>query len=70
VVSALLYERLLNEATRYGTPEILWRMPVAYSPELEQVIRRGVQEAVLCYAGKRNALAGQAACGENGKLQP
>ena len=56
-MSPLLHQRLLSEATRYGTAEILRHMPAAYSPELEQAIRHGVHEAVQYYAGSLNTLS-------------
>ncbi len=46
----LLHQRLLNEATQYGTAEVLRQMPAAYSTELEEAIRRGVSQAILYYA--------------------
>jgi hypothetical protein len=49
-MSAQPHERLLNEATRHGTEEILRQMPAEHSPELEQAIRQGVRQAVLYYA--------------------
>ena len=50
VMPSLLHQRLLHEATRYGTSEVLRLMPAAYSPELEEAIRQGVRQAVLYYA--------------------
>lgn len=64
-----LYQWLLNEATRYGTAEVLRLMPAAYSPEPEQAIRQGVHEAVLYYAEKRDALSGQIRRVEGGKAK-
>jgi len=49
-MSPLLHQRLLNEATRFGTGETLRQMPAAYSPELEEAIRQGVRQAILYYA--------------------
>jgi hypothetical protein len=46
----LLHQRLLNEATRFGTAEVLRQMPAAYSTELEEAIRQGVRQAILYYA--------------------
>ena len=47
---SLLHQRLLNEATRLGTAEVLRQMPAQYSQELEQAIRQGVRQAILFYA--------------------
>ena len=47
---SLLHQRLLHEATRLGTGEVLRQMPTEYSPELEQAIRQGVRQAILYYA--------------------
>ena len=58
-MSSLPHQRLLNEATRYGTGEILRHMPVAYSPELEQAICQGVRQAVLYYAEGVDSLSRQ-----------
>lgn len=58
-MSSLLHQRLLSEATRYGTSEILRHMPAAYSPELEQAIGHGVREAVQYYAGSLDTLSRQ-----------
>ena len=66
-MSAMMYEQLLNEATRYGTGEVLRWMPAAYSPELEQAIRQGVHEAVLYYADRRDSLSGRPHSVEGGK---
>ena len=44
-------DRLVNEATAYGTGEVLRRMPAPYSPELEEAICQGVRQAVLYYVG-------------------
>ena len=44
------HQRLVQEATRYGTAEVLRLMPAAYSQELEQAIRQGVCQAILYYA--------------------
>ncbi len=49
-MSPLLHQRLLNEAMRFGTGEVLRQMPAAYSTELEEAIRQGVRQAILCYA--------------------
>ncbi|HTU90632.1 MAG TPA: hypothetical protein VMF69_11205 [Gemmataceae bacterium] len=49
-MSLLLHQRLLNEATQYGTAEVLRHSPAEYSPELEQAIRQGVRQAILYYA--------------------
>lgn len=48
-MSPPLHQRLLNEATSYGTGEVLRFMPAENSPELEQAIRQGVHQAVLYY---------------------
>ncbi len=45
----LLHQRLLNEATHFGTGEVLRQMPAAYSTEMEEAIRQGVRQAVLYY---------------------
>lgn len=50
-MSPQLHQRLLHEATQYGTAEALRQSPAEYSPELEQAIRHGVREAVQYYAG-------------------
>jgi len=55
----LLHQRLLNEATLHGTVEVLRRMPVEHSPELEQAIRQGVRLAVLYYAEGLDTLSRQ-----------
>jgi hypothetical protein len=54
-----LHHRLLNEATRHGTQEVLRLMPTAYSPELERAIRQGVHQAVLYYAAGLDTWARQ-----------
>ncbi|HEY7328646.1 MAG TPA: hypothetical protein VH592_13460 [Gemmataceae bacterium] len=46
---SVLHQRLLNEATRFGTAEVLRQMPAQYSQELEQAIRQGVRQAILYY---------------------
>lgn len=48
-MSPLLHQRLLNEATRFGTGEVLRLMPAAYSSEMEEAIRQGVRQAILYY---------------------
>ena len=53
---SLLHQRLLNEATRFGTGEVLREMPAAYSPELEEAIRQGVRQAILFYAEEMQRL--------------
>ena len=58
-MSPLLHQRLLNEATRHGTEEILQQMPAEHSPELEQAIRQGVRQAVLYYAEGLDTLSRQ-----------
>jgi len=58
-MSSLLHQRLLAEATRYGTGEVLRQMPAAYSPELEHAIRQGVRLAVLYYAEGMDGLEEQ-----------
>jgi hypothetical protein len=55
-MSSMLHQRLLNEATTYGTDEVLRRMPAPYSLELEQAIRLGVRQAVLYYADSLDSL--------------
>lgn len=57
-MSSLPHQRLLSEATSYGTAEILRHMPAAYSPELEEAIRHGVHEAVQYYADSLDTLSG------------
>lgn len=69
-MSSLRHERLLNEATRFGTGEILRRMPTAYSPELEQAIRHGVRQALLYYNSGLDALAQQLPSLDDGKTRP
>ena len=69
-MSPLFHQQLLNEATRYGTGEVLRQMPAAYSPELEQAIRQGVREAVLFYADKRDTLSRQLTDPEVDKALP
>ncbi len=46
----MLHQRLMNEAMQTGTDQILQQMPVEHSDALEQVIRRGIRQAVLHYA--------------------
>lgn len=58
-MSSLLHQRLLNEATRYGTAEVLRQMPATYSPELEEAIRQGVRQAILYYAEGLDTLSRQ-----------
>ena len=65
-MSSMLHQRLLNEATHYGTGEILHRMPVAYSLDLEQAIREGVSQAVFYYAEGLESLDQQRHPLENG----
>jgi hypothetical protein len=48
-MSALLHQRLLNEATLLGTEEILRRMPAPHSAELEQAMYRAVRQSILHY---------------------
>jgi hypothetical protein len=50
IMSTQPHQRLVQEATRYGTAEVLRLMPAAYSQELEQAIRQGVRQAILYYA--------------------
>ena len=47
---SVLHQRLLNEATRFGTGEVLRLMPAAYSTALEEAIRQGVRQAILYHA--------------------
>ena len=58
-MSSFLLERLLNEATQYGTGEILRQMPAAYTPEVERVIREGIRQAVQFYADGLDSLSRQ-----------
>jgi hypothetical protein len=51
------HQRLLNEATRLGTEEILQQLPATHSPDLEQVIRQGIRQAVLHYAEGLDSLS-------------
>jgi hypothetical protein len=69
-MSPRLHQQLLREATRYGTGEVLRRMPAVYSPELEQAIRQGVQKAVIYYAEGQDTLTGQPRCVQGGEAQP
>jgi hypothetical protein len=55
-MSPPLHQRLFNEATTYGTDEVLRLMPVENSPELEQAIRQGVRQAVLYYVHALDSL--------------
>lgn len=58
-MSSPLHQRLLTEATRFGTAAVLRQMPVVYSPELEQAIRQGVRQAPLYYADSLDTLSQQ-----------
>ncbi|MGH7170118.1 MAG: hypothetical protein ACRELG_07570 [Gemmataceae bacterium] len=49
-MSSLPHQRLVSEATAHGTGEVLRRIPVEYSPELELAIFQGVRQAILHYA--------------------
>jgi hypothetical protein len=50
-------QRLLSEAVRHGTEEVLRWMPAENSPELEQAIRHGARQAVLYYAAGLDTLS-------------
>jgi hypothetical protein len=68
-MSPPLQQRLLNEATAYGTDEVLQHMPVQYGPELEQAIRQGVRSAVLYYADGLDSLEQRLHPIERGKVR-
>lgn len=54
---SLLHQRLLTEATRFGTAEVLRQMPAVYTPELEKAIRQGIRQAVQYYADGLDSLS-------------
>ena len=56
-MSSLLHERLLSEATRYGTERILRHMPAVYRREMELVICESVRQVVLHYANGMDSLS-------------
>lgn len=56
-MSSQMRQQLINEATRYGTGEVLRHMPASYSVELEQAIRQGVRAAVVYHADNLNAVS-------------
>lgn len=68
-MSPLQHQRLVNEATRYGTAEVLRLMPATYSPELEQAICQGVCQAVRYYAEGLDSLEQRLHPFERGKAR-
>ncbi len=62
-------QRLLNEAVRHGTDEVLRLMPAENSPGLEQAIRQGVRQAVLYYAYSLDTLEKRLRPVEHGKAR-
>jgi hypothetical protein len=69
-MSPSLHQWLLNEATQYGTGEVLRHMPVEHSQELEQAIRQGVRQAVLHYVLVLDSLERRLPPLEHAKARP
>ncbi len=51
--------RLVNQATEFGTEQILHDLSVEYSHELHAAIRQGVRQAVLYYVQELDRQAHQ-----------